>query len=115
MNGKKKSKNENEHLHNLTSNYQKSNCQWSFATILNLLRSCLTYEITTHFWTSPNEHIVYNNLYTQYIYNNCTQFKYFVIFINLGYLYSQGKKRKIFLSITQSKNFSGRFMDVSDY
>ena len=54
----KKSKNKNELLHNVTYNYQKSECHWIFATILNFHRPSLPYEISKNFLTSPNEHTV---------------------------------------------------------
>ena len=54
----KKSKNKNELLHKVTYNYQKSKCQWNFATFLNFHKPSLAYEISTNFLTSPNEHTV---------------------------------------------------------
>ena len=54
----KKSQNKNELLHNVIYNYQKSKCNWNFATLLNFHRPSLAYEISKNFITSPNEHTV---------------------------------------------------------
>ena len=81
----KKCKNEKEQLIIVTYDYQKSKCNWNFATLFNFYRSSLVYEKSRNFLTSPNEHTVV-----------CTPTSEIVFFSNLA---------NIFLKIKISKNF----------
>jgi hypothetical protein len=47
----KKINDKNELLYNVTDNYQMSECQWNFATLLNFRRPSLAYEISNNFLT----------------------------------------------------------------